>query len=301
MLGRLNPQFDIITHWGSLMPVESFGYIDSLNANNPVSTDGQAQGDDHLRGIKATLLATFPNIDAEVSATAAQLNALGEGTVGFADGGATTPSFSFISEITLGLYRVSAGLMKFVGGRLIGNGTVPVGSIHQFLAAPENLGTEWLELDGSTYLNTAFPRLATHLSQGGTSFILPNTTDTGRFLRSRKSGLTAGTTQANVIKSHSAPLSGTSADHFHPVAGACSTSLSINTGSIPNGGGGGGTVSDVLLANGSGAVIPVSGSVSFSVTSQPADRSLVLTGTAPYTGDTETRPEALAVIICIKT
>lgn len=57
------------------MPVETFGFIDSLNASNPVgATDPKSQGDDHIRGIKSTLLATFPNVTAAITRTAAQLN-----------------------------------------------------------------------------------------------------------------------------------------------------------------------------------------------------------------------------------
>jgi hypothetical protein len=197
------------------MPVETFGFIDSLNPANPVSTDDLSLGDDHTRGIKATLKNTFPNLNAAMTATAAQLNALAGGLIGVAAGTAGAPALSFLAETTLGFYRSASGVISFVGGRLIGNGTVPVGSLHQFLVLPEGFGTEWLELDGATYLNTLHPRLAAHLGQGGTSFTLPNVTDTGRFIRSRKSGLAAGVTQSNVIKSHTAPVTGITATHGH--------------------------------------------------------------------------------------
>jgi hypothetical protein len=59
------------------MPVETFTYINSLDASNPVSSDGQAQGDDHIRGIKATIKATFPNITGAVTLTHTALNDLG--------------------------------------------------------------------------------------------------------------------------------------------------------------------------------------------------------------------------------
>ncbi len=46
------------------MALEIGTHINSLNASNPVSTDGLAQADDHIRLIKATIKATFPNIPA---------------------------------------------------------------------------------------------------------------------------------------------------------------------------------------------------------------------------------------------
>lgn len=56
------------------MPLESATFISSLNVANPVSTDSVAQADDHIRLIKSTLKATFPNIDGPVTATQAALN-----------------------------------------------------------------------------------------------------------------------------------------------------------------------------------------------------------------------------------
>ena len=51
------------------MALESGTYIDSLNASNPVATDGLAQADDHLRLIKSTVKATFPNLTSAITAT----------------------------------------------------------------------------------------------------------------------------------------------------------------------------------------------------------------------------------------
>lgn len=58
------------------MALESGTYINSLNASNPASTDGLGQADDHLRLIKSTIKSTFPNVDAAVNATPAELNVL---------------------------------------------------------------------------------------------------------------------------------------------------------------------------------------------------------------------------------
>lgn len=58
------------------MALESGTYIDSLNVANPVSTDALAQADDHLRLIKSTIKATFPNLTGAVTLTHAEINAL---------------------------------------------------------------------------------------------------------------------------------------------------------------------------------------------------------------------------------
>jgi microcystin-dependent protein len=59
------------------VPVETFNYLDSLNASNPVSSEGLVGGDDHIRGIKSTLLSTFPSVTGAVTATHTALNAAG--------------------------------------------------------------------------------------------------------------------------------------------------------------------------------------------------------------------------------
>ena len=58
------------------MALESGTYINSLNSSNPVATDGLAFADDHLRLIKATILASFPNISGAMTATHTVLNGL---------------------------------------------------------------------------------------------------------------------------------------------------------------------------------------------------------------------------------
>ena len=48
------------------MGLESGTYIDSLVATNPVGSDNRNQGDDHLRLIKNTVKASFPDVDEAV-------------------------------------------------------------------------------------------------------------------------------------------------------------------------------------------------------------------------------------------
>ena len=56
------------------MALESASYISDLNSSNPLSTDTVSQADDHLRLIKKVLKDTFPNLNAAVTSTPAQLN-----------------------------------------------------------------------------------------------------------------------------------------------------------------------------------------------------------------------------------
>lgn len=57
------------------MGLETGTYIDDLNASNPDgATDQKAEGDDHLRLIKSTILNTFPNITGALTPTHIELN-----------------------------------------------------------------------------------------------------------------------------------------------------------------------------------------------------------------------------------
>lgn len=58
------------------MALETATYINQLNSANPASTDGIGQADDHLRLLKSTIKSTFPNVDAPVTPTPAELNVL---------------------------------------------------------------------------------------------------------------------------------------------------------------------------------------------------------------------------------
>lgn len=57
------------------MAIETFVYTNSLNQSNPVgSTDFVNEGDDHIRGIKATIKNTIPRVTGPVVATQHDLN-----------------------------------------------------------------------------------------------------------------------------------------------------------------------------------------------------------------------------------
>ena len=77
------------------MGLESATFLSGLVATNPIgATDPKSQGDDHLRLIKSVLLATFPNLNAAVNATPAQLNLLVGQTLLF------QPGFAYKAALT---------------------------------------------------------------------------------------------------------------------------------------------------------------------------------------------------------
>ena len=64
------------------MPVETGDFITDLNPNWPTGTDLVSAGDDHDRLTKKFTQQSFPNIDAPVTATPADLNLLSGAAVG---------------------------------------------------------------------------------------------------------------------------------------------------------------------------------------------------------------------------
>jgi hypothetical protein len=88
------------------MPIEPATYISSLNASNPEAGDSVSTADDHIRLIKSTVKATFPNVTGAVTATHAELNILDGVTASAAEinilAGATitTAELNFVDGVT---------------------------------------------------------------------------------------------------------------------------------------------------------------------------------------------------------
>lgn len=90
------------------MGLETGTFIDSLVATNPVgATDPKSQGDDHLRLIKSTILATWPNLDAAVNFTPTEANRL-VGLTGLTGSGNLVASASPTFTGTLSAAIISA-------------------------------------------------------------------------------------------------------------------------------------------------------------------------------------------------
>lgn len=73
------------------MPLEEATYIHELNSAYPLGTgEPKSLGDDHLRLIKSTIQATFPNVAGAVTASHTQLSTLNEGTLPACNGSQLT-------------------------------------------------------------------------------------------------------------------------------------------------------------------------------------------------------------------
>jgi len=209
------------------MPLEIATYISDLVPSNPAASDGLNNADDHMRMIKATLLNTFPNINAAVTITDEQLNAIAaNGPLRAPDGSIAAPGISFASNPGLGIYSSGAGIMRTTG-QMIGNGLVPIGMIMDFAGTTAPDG--WIACDGQPASTTAFANLFAAIGYNwggsGATFVLPNLISGGRFRRHRDNGVYSGivgTYQNATNMSHAhAVVGGTgieSQNHVHGVS-----------------------------------------------------------------------------------
>lgn len=296
------------------MPLETATTVSDLVTSNPAASDPMANADDHLRLIKATLKATFGHTGALTNSDNQLVPAAGT---------STKPAYAFAAEPTLGLYRSAAGVMSVAGGSLSPKHVLPAGSVHMFLKEPASLGKvtadtgkDFLELNGATYNRADYPDLADFINGVGvgSTFTLPDMYSTGRFPRSRTAAVVALTTQANTVGPHTHPdVTPTTAaetqEHVHTFSGTTGndspdhthSSLSYmggagNAGGAPGGFPGG--LTDVTTGASTRHTHVFSGTTS----GRSATHNHTVTVSTPAnTGTTETRPEAIAFVYCVKT
>ena len=134
------------------MGLETGTYIDSLNSSNPTATDAVSQGDDHIRLIKSTVKATFPNLSNAVTSTHTELNLLDGVT-------ANTTELNYVDVATLGTVEASKALTSdankdITGGRNITiTGTLAAAAITSGGNAVATLTAVYPV--GSIYINAA--------------------------------------------------------------------------------------------------------------------------------------------------
>jgi microcystin-dependent protein len=199
--------------------LETFNYLNSLVATNPVVSDGLVNGDDHIRGIKSTLLATFPSITGPITATQGAINAA---AAAIAAGVSLLDHSHAYNSDTSGLNFVSSTVMDLVvGGQtpvrftstdrsaafagpvsapgFTGPGCVPIGAMVMWLedALPVGSGV-WCWANGGTLSRTGngaalFARWGTTYGSGdgSTTFNVINMQEVVPVGRSQMGGATA--------------------------------------------------------------------------------------------------------------
>jgi len=140
------------------MALESFSGIWSLNTSNPTSSDDINQGDDHIRGIKASLRQTFPAVSATVNVSHSELNHL-SGVASNIHNSMEAISKSLSAEISRGdlisaslagvITRVSAlsssvAVLESINLGVYGGLTISAGASPIFSASPSlSSFTQW--------------------------------------------------------------------------------------------------------------------------------------------------------------
>ncbi len=124
------------------MALESATYISDLVSTNPTGSDGKAAGDDHIRLVKSTVKASFPNVAGAVTSTHTELS----GLAGLSGGpaGLSNPVFA-------GSWRLSAGVAA-IGG-----------------SPSTTFITQGLAIDQGAYDDEALSLRSTDVSHGMTS------------------------------------------------------------------------------------------------------------------------------------
>lgn len=141
------------------MGLETSTYVNGLNANNPASTDGLAQADDHLRLIKGTLTATFPNLNAAVTADPTELNILDGATVttgelNVLDGiTATTTELNYTDGVTSNIQTQLDAKAPSASPTLTGTTTVTTVSIGGFTVTTGADGRLDFNVSGTTVMS----------------------------------------------------------------------------------------------------------------------------------------------------
>ena len=295
------------------MGLEVATYITTLNAANPTGADAVAQGDDHIRLLKAVLLATFPTLNAALSAALVPSTATGSivatnvqaALAELAAEKAETVHMHAAADLTglgtaatrdvgTGGYQVvqldGAGRLPSVDASQLTNlpagiAGIPAGGVAYFAmsAAP----TGWLKCNGALVSRTSYAALYAAIGttfgvgDGITTFGLPELR--GEFIRNLADGRAVdtgrvlGSAQDEAYLNHShAAWADTVGAHTHtlPIASKTFGGSSPTTSSMEDG--------------------------EASTTGSAGEHSHTITVAASTTGGTETRPRNVALLACIK-
>lgn len=121
------------------MGLETGTYISDLVSTNPAGGDDRSTSDDHHRLIKATILASFPNITGAMTATQTELNAISAMTASRAlqssSGGAV--EVSLVTATELGYLD---GVTSALQTQLTGKSDLTLSNLSNTTTARSNLG-----------------------------------------------------------------------------------------------------------------------------------------------------------------
>lgn len=142
------------------MALETGTYISDLNVSNPVNTDGVTQADDHLRLIKSTVKATFPNVSGAVLPTHTELN--------YVDGVTSALQTQLDARAVLASANTFTGNQTITGNLTVSGavtGVFPTGTrmLFQQTSAP----TGWTK--DATHNDKALRVVSGTVSSGGTA------------------------------------------------------------------------------------------------------------------------------------
>lgn len=140
------------------MALETGTYISDLVSTNPTSSDGKNQGDDHIRLLKSTIKATFPNVSNVVLPTHTELNYVDGVTSAIqtqldAKAPLASPSFTgtpTVPTASVGTTGTQAASLDFVIATSLA-GTLPgqTGNSGKFLSTDGTNGFWQNQLNGS--------------------------------------------------------------------------------------------------------------------------------------------------------
>lgn len=214
------------------MPLETTTFISGLDANNPASGDTVGQADDHIRLIKASVKATFPNITGAVTPTHTVINTL-PGRVDTLETGLAAVISAYPGEIRMYGGTTAPSKWLLCQGQTVSRTT--------YAALFSAIGTAYGSGDGSTTfripdLRDRFPRGANGnlgTSGGSTS---STTSSAGAHTHGGSTGATALTVAQIPSHTHTGTTS-TNGNHNHPITHGSSSA----GGSPALGGGSAGT------------------------------------------------------------
>ena len=143
------------------MSLENANFIDGLVSTNPVAVDPLSQADDHIRLLKSTVKATFPNVTGAITSNHSELNTL-DGYTG------TTADFNYLvtlnaTGVTDTEYSYLSGATSNLQAQISGISTTLVSDPSPTLAADLDtdgnaitFGSWTISIDGSNNLSFAY-------------------------------------------------------------------------------------------------------------------------------------------------